>query len=683
MELREFAERVLLATTLEEKLARPDGDVTDERPGAPLLPPSAPGRPDTLKFARGRDRPPPPRAHSIQSDEESASLLHAFANHELLAAELMALVLLRFPDAPSEFRQGVFETLLEEQHHTRWYLHRLRQNGVEPGAFAVTGFFWDAVASMETPLDFVSRLSLTFEQANLDYARHYARLFGEAGDTQTAAVLDRIYRDEIDHVRHGLTWFRRWKDPAKSDWETFEERLQFPLSPSRAKGNGGAPFNPEGRLAAGLDDAFVRRLRLFERSKGRTPRVFWFDPDAEGAMLPTDGATVPESSAGRQVALDLECLAAFLARRDDVVLVRRLPSLEWRERMAQLGFQLPEFEALTPGGDLSPESLTARRKLASLRPWSWSPRAAELMRPLESRLPTSARSIDEDWNPKTRRLFAKDLAAGWLADWVEANPGSFDPAAIGRFVRTEAEAEAAVEAFSRAGYPRCVVKAPFGCSGRRNRLWDPGRSPNWLGRILSQQGGVLVEPWLDRVFDFSVQFALGDQGLRRLGFVRLRNSAGGQFEAAWTGPKFCQGMSPALARFLNDGVLTLYDENLREFLETRLVEAGYAGPVGIDAFVFRTREGNLALKPIVEMNPRHTLGRVALELRRRVAPGHGVELQLRVGAPIDGGWTSQPLPETPLRGGTHLLNQPRSTRSLQAFLRVSRQPPVWPQDDRG
>ena len=44
MELREFAEQVLFATSLEEKLRAP-GDLTDEHPGPPLVTPAAPGRP--------------------------------------------------------------------------------------------------------------------------------------------------------------------------------------------------------------------------------------------------------------------------------------------------------------------------------------------------------------------------------------------------------------------------------------------------------------------------------------------------------------------------------------------------------------------------------------------------------------------------------------------------------------
>ena len=125
----------------------------------------------------------------------------------------------------------------------------MRQCGLSFGDRPVSGFIWRAVASMRSPIDYVARLSLTFEQANLDYARHFASAFREAGDERSARVLDRVYRDEIEHVRHGWTWFRRWKKAGVSDWDAFSEILPFPLSPARAKGIG---FNAEGRRRAGL-----------------------------------------------------------------------------------------------------------------------------------------------------------------------------------------------------------------------------------------------------------------------------------------------------------------------------------------------------------------------------------------------------------------------------------------------
>ena len=113
MELRAFAEQVLFSTSLEEKLFVPE-DISDDSPGTSLVSPISPGRPSFLRFKSSHsDSPAPPKLDSLEKVQERGRLLHFFANHELLATELMALVLLRFPDAPPVFRRGVYRTLLE------------------------------------------------------------------------------------------------------------------------------------------------------------------------------------------------------------------------------------------------------------------------------------------------------------------------------------------------------------------------------------------------------------------------------------------------------------------------------------------------------------------------------------------------------------------------------------------
>lgn len=644
MRLRDFAEKILFADSLEAKLARPEGEIVDENPGAAILLPDMPGRPDVLHFGRDVEAAPLPGVHEIDDERQRGVLLHFFCNHELLATELMALVLLKFPDAPAEFRWGVYEALREEQKHTTWYLKRMEECGVKFGDYAVSDFFWRSVAPMETPLDYVSRLSLTFEQANLDYSRFYASVFRRSGDTKTASILEHIYKDEIGHVRYGLEWFRRWKSDNQSDWEAFQAQLAFPLSPSRAKANGAAEFNSEGRLEAGFEPEFVRQLRAFERSKGRTPRVFWFCPDAENAMADPG---YQRRSEVEILARDLDILPAFLAAREDVVLVQKMPSLEHLERLSEAGFQLPEFEALSPDGQLAPDSLTRQRKLGELRPWAWCPQADELFVELAG---------ERLWIPAIRELFSKVSDQQLLADDE-----------FGGEVVTSVEDVRRLAA-ERGG--EVVVKAPFGASGQKNMRWAGEPTARWAERTIAKQGAVIVEPWLDRVFDFSAHFEMGPGGLRRLGFVRMENSPRGQFVAAQTGPKILQGLPGELARYLAEHALPRYNADVRELIETRLHEAGYRGPVGVDAFVFRDSGGALRLRSIVEINPRYTMGRVALELRKRVAPGCCVRFELRpAGFELPGGFETL---EGRMNGGRLALNDSTSAARTLAVLRVAR-----------
>lgn len=69
-------------------------------------------------------------------------------------------------------------------------------------------------------------------------------------------------------------------------------------------------------------------------------------------------------------------------------------------------------------------------------------------------------------------------------------------------------------------------------------------------------------------------------------------------------------------------------ERLQAELGVALKEKGYRGPVGVDAFVFKGADGRCRFKPVVEINPRYTMGRLALELMRQAAPGSEGRLAL-------------------------------------------------------
>src|SRR5262245_54173529 len=112
MRLHEIAHTVLFGDSLAEKLLAPD-HFDDEETGRALTEvPEFPGRPAAL--AR-RGRAEFPKVGSLGDESARGRVLHFFANHELLALELMALVLLKFPDAPPAFRAGIARTIREEQ----------------------------------------------------------------------------------------------------------------------------------------------------------------------------------------------------------------------------------------------------------------------------------------------------------------------------------------------------------------------------------------------------------------------------------------------------------------------------------------------------------------------------------------------------------------------------------------
>lgn len=632
MQLGALAERILLAPSLELKLQCP-ATVLDDQPHVSRSIPQLPARPPELAFGRIKDSSPLPSIHQLENESVRGRLLHFFANHELLATELMALVLLKFPEAPPAFRAGVFRTLQEEQEHTRLYLRRLQQLGVTFGQYPVSGYFWNSIASMESPMDYVSRLSLTFEQANLDFSAFFASRFKAIGDLESSRLLARIHRDEIGHVGYGLEWFRRWKDPGQDDWDAFQGALKFPLSPSRAKG---APFHPGSRRKAGLDARFIAELFVYSQSKGRTPAVYLFNPLAESLM--SRGVSGKPSRALSALQEDLANLPQFLSRADDVVLVPHRPRTEFLTDLKLAGFDLPQFEQLAKHA-LAEHSPLRTRKIGALRPWAWSPDSLQVLTPLMPNLPPDTPRVQAQWwESQIKPLYSKAWSAALLGqflaqrtdrDWLCLDEH------VGLCAAHATEAFDLVESLRQRGHHRLVAKALFGLAGQSAlRLWEPhllDAQKTWIRRQLDRDGALIIEPWLDRVLDFSVQWEMSPRGLRQVGWVKMIADHRGQYLASVCEPKFTMGLDRSLAEWLRgqgrSRTEKLY-QDLAHFLEPKLHEAGFQGALGIDAMVYRDIQGHLRLKPIVEINARYTMGRVALELMRYAATGTCGRLEL-------------------------------------------------------
>ena len=259
MELRDFAERVLLSEELDRKISRIDELLTDEIPGAAVRV-EIPARSANLQFAARKTAPAMPKAESLRDLKKRAVAHHVMANHELQALEVMAMVLLAFPDAPKDFRMGMARIMFDEQRHTRMHAQRSRELGLQFGDLPVNGWIWKKAMEYQSPLEYVAGLPLVFEGANLDHTVEFESYFVEAGDRRSAAIMRAIHKDEIHHVEFGLYWLRQFKRPDQSDWDAWTGALHWPIRPSKARGE---LFQREARRKAGLTDEFIDQLEGF------------------------------------------------------------------------------------------------------------------------------------------------------------------------------------------------------------------------------------------------------------------------------------------------------------------------------------------------------------------------------------------------------------------------------------
>lgn len=570
----EFAERVLMSTSLEDKLTHAPAFLALDPPRrGGFTSPTLPGRPDHLKPKANDGKSPFPSADQIHDEEQRGILLHFLANHELLAVELMALALLKFPDAPDSFRKGVLRTLQEEQNHTLWYLERMKECGLKFGDYHLSPMIWSHISSMESPLDYVSRLSLTFEQANLDYAKHYSQVLAQAGDQKSADLLAQIYKDEIAHVGHGLKWLRRWKQNAQSDWDAWHKQLHFPLSPIRAKGM--APFNEEGRRKAGMDEHFIASIKRYQASRGRSPDLYWFNPDVELAAASKNYTTPKRLD---DLAADLEYAFALAApSADDLVLLRKQPSDEHRESLAQSGLTFPEIALLSDF-----RLIRKDRKIRQETPWG---------------------------NPAPL-LLSKELGLKLR--------GLLDDPFPSQVCRTPTEIQTFIEAHPHSDW---LAKPLFGSAGRGLIKFSPDQIP-------PIKADYLIEPWLNKEREFSLLYQSNptDQGgLRFIGLCHQEVSISGQWISSTSAPKPATGLPPDQARLIANEVLPSAKKEIQTVLHELLESHNYFGPVCIDSFLHRTSD-DLKWHQVSEINTRWSMGRLAHNLRLKLCPNRALTL---------------------------------------------------------
>jgi uncharacterized ferritin-like protein (DUF455 family) len=261
MEIREFAERVLLSPSLEEKLRPFAPPATDDERGEPRRI-EVPARSEDLVFAPRRAAPAMPAFGALGDPVKRGIAHHIMANHELQALEAMAWTLLAFPEAPPDFRHGMLQVMADEQRHTRMHIERAAMLGTRFGSLPVNCYIWKKALEFTGVLDYLAGLPLVFEGANLDHTLEFADAFARAGDERSAALMRIIHRDEIRHVAFGIEWLRKLKPADQSEWEAFVSHLHWPLRPSKARAEGPA-FQRDARLAAGLSEEFVERLASY------------------------------------------------------------------------------------------------------------------------------------------------------------------------------------------------------------------------------------------------------------------------------------------------------------------------------------------------------------------------------------------------------------------------------------
>lgn len=244
-------------------------------------------------------------------------------------------------------------------------------------------------------------------------------------------------------------------------------------------------------------------------------------------------------------------------------------------------------------------------------PWGLSPHSLHLFEKLQKRgAPLSIPA----WKEIYRTLTHRRAAAYGLRETLRRLPG-LPSISIPCFYETGAAVKTHIETHS----PPFLLKTPFSCSGQgvypiMDTTADT-KAMQWIEGALRRQGAVSIEPMLEKVCDFAMEFyADGAKGITYEGLSVFETQTKGAFSGGRLGrPDILQEY---LTTYIPAETLTAVREAVTLTLKEILGNV-YRGYLGVDMLIFRHNE-EYAVHPFIEMNLRYTMGLVACELSRRL-----------------------------------------------------------------
>lgn len=323
-------------------------------------------------------------------------------------------------------------------------------------------------------------------------------------------------------------------------------------------------------------------------------------------------------------------------------------------------------------------SATPLSGVTAVEPWGWDARLAHRLAlgGCPSHILPSPVSVD-----RVRALSSRKTAVGVLKR-LRGLLGEEGFTGQSFWVETPAALSALLQHF-----PKLVLKAPWSCSGRGVFALTAGDGKAWSRAlsVMRKQGAVEAEPFYGKVADFAMEFTADGRGGVAFEGLSLFCADGASYvgNAVMTDGRMAVRLGQQVPREslqrVRDALLVALSEQVAPF---------YQGPLGVDMMVCRhpAGSGRCVLHPCIEINLRRTMGRVAIDLRRLLAPGAEGLVRLCVersadalSQKMDRLMAQNPLvmEENRIRSGAFMLTPISGSTSACALLQV------WPRPIEG
>lgn len=149
------------------------------------------------------------------SDVGRREIVHRHMTNEITSLDIAADCLAAFPDAPWELRMELARQCWDESRHVRVLHRRLQEMGGFKGEFPISVLEWSVTCALDNLAARLTTQNRTLEAGAMDVVGALYRAMREAGDEETADVLEGILADEVQHVRFANRWIKKLaqKDP--------------------------------------------------------------------------------------------------------------------------------------------------------------------------------------------------------------------------------------------------------------------------------------------------------------------------------------------------------------------------------------------------------------------------------------------------------------------------------------
>lgn len=300
---------------------------------------------------------------------------------------------------------------------------------------------------------------------------------------------------------------------------------------------------------------------------------------------------------------ELELLPLWYASAGDFVLVEepeRLSLLSLPVAFGPFATPITGEEIIRNGTSLPP---------ATVFPWGLSPHSLHIFSKLKK--VSGWDLFIPEWNPVCTGLCSRLTAATCLQMIQNLIPKVSD-IKIPLFCTTY---EGISGAFNSLQFP-VLCKMPYSSSGR-GLLWLESANlataeHNWINGALKRQGMISVEPALNKVRDFAMEFYSNEQGMVVFKGISCFNTEG---RGAYSGNRLDSqtALRNELSELVGCELLNKAEQSVAEVLTT-VFGKHYTGYLGVDMLIYKGPDNQYRLHPCIEINMRYTMGMLAVHL---------------------------------------------------------------------